>query len=226
MKEVNDFNLQKYLQWSGLASIIGGILFVLSVITLPPRGSTGSYSPNYLLIAGAMTFMLLGLFGMYIRQLEEIGVDGLVGFVLAFVGSVWLFGMTILNGFLWPIFGAPNPYTVSDFDLEIIVFALISMLFVLGYFIFGLFTMKAGILPRYGALLLAIGPLFYYLGAGLFVVTLIEVLGNQTVGTSAFNFGPANLVTSILEISGALLTGAGHSWLGYGLWSSSDGKGI
>ena len=61
----------------------------------------------------------------------------------------------------------------------------------MGFILFGIATMRAGVLTRWGALLLIISaPLF---GAGLFVPVFVRTIG-------------------------AVLYAVGFAWLGYTLW--------
>jgi hypothetical protein len=77
--------------------------------------------------------------------------------------------------------------------------------FAAGYVLFGRATMRAGVLPRWGGLLIAIGAVLYVMGAFSLPV-----------------FGPESVLVTIVETSGAVPFGLGFIWLGYTLWSGSE----
>ena len=66
---------------------------------------------------------------------------------------------------------------------------------------FGIATMRAGVLPRFAGLMVSIGAIMYVVG-----------------GFSIPILGPESSVVSIIEIGGAIPFGVGITWLGYALW--------
>ncbi|MDP8974715.1 MAG: hypothetical protein M3N45_16485, partial [Actinomycetota bacterium] len=73
------------------------------------------------------------------------------------------------------------------------------------YVLFGLATMRAGVLPSWGGLLIAIGALLYVAG-----------------GFSLPVFGQESAMVTIIETMGALPFGLGFVWLGYALRKGGD----
>jgi hypothetical protein len=212
----------KYLsiltRWSGLAGMLGGVLFAVGIPLHPLRHgqavNESPYTAIHVLIAVALMLLLFGLVGLYVRQSERLGKVGLYGFVLAFVGNVWTYGLIVTEGFMWPAVGTYDPAAVHGFGPDAVEArgsSLISIFFVglaifaAGYALFGLAAARAGVLPRWGSVLVAIGALLYVVG-----------------GFSLPVLGPGSPMVTIIETTGALPFGLGFAWLGYLLWSRGD----
>jgi len=107
--------------------------------------------------------LLLGaLIGLYVRQAEAAGALGLVGFLVAFLGT------SLLIGGSWEeAFGTPTPAEVapqavsSEGPPEWLVFGFIisGLLFSLGWVLFGVSTLRARVYRRAAAILLILGAL-------------------------------------------------------------------
>jgi len=100
----------KLIRWSGLAAIVGGLLYVAFGVVASALGL--SYDPsvvttggwvfwNTVLLAGVV-LVLLGLVGLYLRQAEAAGNLGFIGFLVAFIGQALIVGPTLVAGFLLP----------------------------------------------------------------------------------------------------------------------------
>lgn len=211
-------NPLNFTRWSGLASMLGGVLFAIGIPLHPLRHgqavNESPYTAIHVLIAVGLMLVLFGLVGLYARQSERLGKSGLYGFILAFIGNVWTYGLIITEGFLWPAVGLYDPAAVHGFGPDAVAArgsSLISIFFVglalfaTGYALFGLATMRAGVLPRWGGLLIAIGASLYVAG-----------------GFSLTVFGPESAMVTLIETMGALPFGLGFVWLGYALWTASD----
>jgi hypothetical protein len=85
--------------------------------------------------------------------------------------------------------------------------------FAVGYALFGLETVRAGVLSRSAGLLIAVGALLYVVG-----------------GFSLPLFGPESAMVTMIETMGALPFGLGFVWLGYllstGAYTSDNGAGM
>jgi hypothetical protein len=211
-------NLSNLTRWSGVAGVLGGVLFAIGIPLHPLRHgqavNESPYTAIHVLIAAALFLVLFGLVGLYIRQSEHLGQAGLYGFILAFIGNVWSYGLIITEGFMWPAVGLYDPAVVHGFGgnaVEARGSSLISIFFVglaffaVGYALFGLVTMRARVLPPWAGVLIAIGAVLYVIG-----------------GFSLPILGPEAAMVTIIETSGALPFGLGFVWLGYALWTASD----
>src|SRR5215217_8405767 len=88
------------IRWSGLAAVAGGVsLGIAELVALSFFGydfrqtaTTGTYAFYSLLMIITAVLVPLGLVGLYVRQSEAAGPLGLVGFVVAFIGTVLVAG--------------------------------------------------------------------------------------------------------------------------------------
>ena len=209
-------NLSRLIRWSGLSSMAGGVLFAVGIALHPLRHgeavNASPYSAVHVLIGFALMSTLFGLVGLYVSQSEQLGREGLLSFILAFVGNVLVYGGIIAEGFLWPAVGLYDPAAVHNFEVGAVaargswllpaLFFVGLALFAIGYGSFGRAASRARVLPRRAALLIAIGAVFYVVG-----------------GYSLPVFGPESIMVTIIEASGAVPFGLGFAWLGYVLWS-------
>jgi hypothetical protein len=124
---------------------------------------------------------------------------GLVGFVLAFIGTVFVSSIFFMVSTVIPLIAAETPALFDQAATPSTGTVLVVVLgFSLGYILFGVATMRAGVLPRWSGLLLIIGVSFFMISeAPLFDRTLSHVI--VTVGDVVF--------------------GLGLAWMGYALWS-------
>lgn len=213
-------NLTRFTRWSGLVSILGGLLFAIGIPLHPLRyGEAVSHSPYsaiHTLIAVSLMLTLFGLTGLYVRQVEQLGSFGLPGFFVAFIGTTLTLGGLMTEGFMWPAVAVFDPAAVHSFDMStpvgqvttllMVIFFGGLVLFAMGYVMFGSSTVRAGVLPRWGGVLIAFGAVFY--AAGGFSLPL---------------FGTHSLVVTLIETSGAIPFGLGFIWLGYALWTGAAG---
>lgn len=197
------------IRWSGLALAVGGVGIALFLITVYPLGNF--LSPAVLAMGQSMlahtfhwigaTFALLGLVGWYVRQKAETGILGLIGFILAFIGTSMSLVGAVSAGYIFPSVAMANP---ELFDPTGPLFASASAIpfffgfgaFMLGYVLLGIATIRAQILPAWGATLVIAGAIFFNLPP-------------QPVGP----------VPTFVTLLGAILYGAGAVWIGLALWS-------
>jgi hypothetical protein len=142
-------------------------------------------TPMFVLLA-------LGTVGVYARQKDRLGKLGKVGFYTTFAG----FGLSVLGGLTIIAVGL----TVSDEAtlgvLDMITHPLAHLLYAVGSLVFGIATFRAGILPRGGALLVAVGPIWLF---------------------ALFNLGFGDGQSFLLVFVPVVVTGLGWMWLGYTL---------
>ena len=188
------------IRWSGLVALIGGGLFViLDVVDFISFGNQSftevATTSIWIIVQGAYVvaavLITLGLVGMYVYQAQEAGTLGLVAFVVTFFGGMMAAGSSWSETFFGPWLAEAAPGLMeADPAGSVITGVLISyLLFALGWFLFGLASLQAKVLPRGASVLLMIGAvLFLALG-------FIE-----------------------LPFASAVL-GAALAWLGFALWS-------
>ena len=191
---------RKLIRWSGLASLLAGVLYFLAVLIHPAGEDAASmllpaWVPAHALGAVAALFMLLGLVGLYARQVEKTGWPGLLGFILAFIGTAILGSEEFQAATLLPIIASKAPTLIEESatSSSALIFALVLLVsFVGGFLLFGIAVMRAGVLPRWSGLVLIIGLLLSFGGA----------------------------VSHVISIIAAAVFGSGLAWMGYALWSS------
>jgi hypothetical protein len=205
------------IRWAGLAAMGAGILYitiqmihpldVFSSVTTPQWAIT-----HYLSIAMDLLAML-GITGLFARQLEKSGWLGLAGYLL--FSGFWAFSVALhfLEAFISPVVANVAPKFVegllgmvaghaSEINLGALptVFDLLIGLvgYVIGGTLFGIATFRANVLPRWAGGLLAIG-------------TLLPVLLSSVVQH------PYDRIF-------AVPVGLALAWLGYALFSERRGQ--
>lgn len=190
------------IRWSGLVALIGGALFVIFDIVDSISFGNQSFTAvattgTWMIVQGAYVvaaiLITLGLVGLYACQAQQTGLMGLVAFVLTFVGGAMATGSAWSEAFFGPWLAEAAPELMeTDPAGSVIAGVILSyLLFTLGWFLFGLLSLRAKVLPRGAAMLLM-------LGAALFLV-----LGFLELPFASVVFGAA------------------IAWLGFALWSSS-----
>lgn len=130
---------------------------------------------------------------------------GLVGFVLAFIGTAFAGAIQFMVATVIPVVAAqatvifPQVRRPPTFAVP-----LLAMGFGLGYVLFGIATIRAGVLPRWSGLLLSIGVLLFMFAEVLREASLLSGMLPHVIGDS-----------------GAAVLGLGLAWMGYALWSES-----
>ncbi len=204
----------KVIRWAGLAAMGAGIIYitiqaihpldVLSSVT-----TTGWATTHYLSIVMDLLAML-GITGLFARQVEKSGWLGLAGYLL--FGGFWAFSVALhfIEAFISPIVAtlapkfvegllgmvAGHPSEINLGALPTVYGMLIGLVgYVLGGLLFGIATFRANVLPRWAGGLLAIG-------------TLLPVLNSLS-----------SVVQHPYDRIFAVPVGLALAWLGYALLS-------
>jgi hypothetical protein len=197
--------LSKITRVSGILLLVGGVLVAISwsFHPLDPDPHT-MQSTRWLVVHGlagiGLALTVPGLLGLYNRLAAESGVGGLIGFILAAVGTALMAGtiLFIEVGTLPLIATLPNAEEVLNTfpPAFMAVFGVTLLTFILGYILLGIVTWRSAVLPRTAGLLLLVGaPLFA---------------------------APAPPTPIIVNTIGAILFGLGYAWLGYSLWANTS----
>jgi hypothetical protein len=192
------------IRWSGLISLLAGVLYAAGAVLHPVgEGLSAVMNPNWvpshLVYWVAVLLLHLGLVGLYARQVEQTGPLGLVGFVLAFVGTALVGSILLYVATVLPLIAAEAQ---PIFERAATPPAFLQPVFVLGFgldwILLGAATLRAGVLPRWSGLLLIVG-------VTLFVLSEVAPL--------------AVTLRHLLVTVGDILFGLGLVWIGYALWS-------
>jgi len=198
----------KLIRWAGLSAMVAGILYMLVGMFHPlnilSSVTTTRWAIVHVLATSMCFFILLGLAGLYARQAEKSGWLGLAGFFLYSLSWVLTLGYTFAEVFILPLLATQAPAYVQGFlgaysssgDPNFAVLAnlwtVTGILYMGGGLLFGIATLRARILSRWAAGLLAVGS----------VLSPMAVL-------LPHEYEP------IVEVPGGLAL----AWLGYSLWS-------
>ena len=152
------------VRWSGLAALVGGVLFVvaellglptLNIETFSETVTTTSFAIQQRVFLLGVVLVLLGLVGLYVRQSEATGALGLIGFLVAFFGTVLIAGIFWASAFIAPALATEAPQFLEagpppGFLPTFIIFAV-------GWLVFGIATLRGRGFPRPAAILLIVG---------------------------------------------------------------------
>jgi hypothetical protein len=198
------------MRLAGFSAMLAGLSIVVLGLFHPANEPAYVTTPTWIIVHIFATslgfFGVLGLAGLYARQVEKAGWLGLIGFLLF---SVWM----TLVGFYSFIEAAILPQLASEFPPFVTGFLgmlnnvpsevnlgvmptmwiISTPMFILGSLLFAIATFRAGILPRWAAGLLALGSLMVPVGALV----------------------PTELQAKIIMIP----MGLGIAWMGYALFS-------
>jgi hypothetical protein len=159
---------------SGVLAIMAGMLYIIIQLIHPLDQLDSVNTKAWILVAwltmGMSLFSLIGLLGIYLRQVEEAGSLGLIGFVI--FGLFWIISMaySFVEAVVLPSLTTSAPGYVegvvgifggvaSEADLGPlpILAAITGAMYALGGVLFGIALFRAGVVPRAAAALLALG---------------------------------------------------------------------
>jgi hypothetical protein len=199
----------KLIRWAGLSALVAGIIFVAVGLLHPSHilssVTTSRWAITHALAIAMSVFVLLGITGIYGRQVKAAGWLGLAGYLLWSLFWVLALPFTFVEAFILPLLATEAPAFAEGFlgmlnrsagEMKFGVlaglWALSDILFLLGGLVFGVATLRAGILSRWAA--------------GVF--------------TGGIALAPAAaLLPSGLDSLVAVPIGLGLAWLGYALWA-------
>jgi hypothetical protein len=159
--------MTSFLRFTGVCSIIAGVLFLSLAIWY--NTSLGEFGSFVNLIG--MAFLLLGLVGIYLRQINAVGILGFIIFIVSFIGAVLWAGFGWVGAFVVPVLEDVAPEILNDSPPALINTGItVSMIFFfVGLLLFGLVTAWKGILPRVPALIFVIVPILDFIPVGSYI---------------------------------------------------------
>lgn len=199
------------IRWAGLFAKFAGILYIV-IQLIHPSDNISSVNSNSWVIVACLTnamslFSLIGITGIYARQVEETGWLGLIGFLIFSLFWLTSTAFSFTEAFVLPLLTADAPKFVEGFlgifdgansevNLGVLpaLAPLAGVMYILGGLLLGVATFRAGVLPRFAAVLFAFGA----------VVTLAAAIPHPLDRILAVPMGIALI------------------WLGYALWSERE----
>jgi hypothetical protein len=167
----------RLIRAAGLSAVVTGILFAAILPIQPPDALTSANTSAFIQITTLKTVMsifgLFGVTGLYARQVEKAGWLGLAGYILLTIYFAVQMCISFIEPTLLPLLtsvapafvesalgmrsGAGGPMNLGGLATA---YSLASALYLFGLLIFGAAMVRAFLLPRAAAGLLAVsGPL-------------------------------------------------------------------
>lgn len=201
---------------AGISAIVAGLSYIVVGMFHPANViasvTTDIWSIVHIFAIAMSFFGLLGMVGLYVRQSEKSGWLGLAGFILFSLWFALVMGFTFVEIFILPRLATESPAFVNSFlamftgaaseiDLGILptLWTVSGPLYIFGGLLFGIATFRAGVLSRWGAVLLALGTA---------LAPLAAILPPEHMGKIA------------------IPVGLGLAWLGYSLWSERRAQAV
>ena len=205
----------KLIRWSGIAAIGAGLIFAAYQPIQPPEVLASVTTSAWAIITPLKTAMcllfLLSWTGLYARQVKEAGWPGLAGYLLLSLSWALQFAFVFATAFILPLLATTAPRfvdsllrsasgSVSVVNLGALpaLYTLVGIGYILGGLLFGIATLRVGILPRWAA--------------GLLVVASALPLAFVLPSVAA-------LIPPQIQHLAAMPLGIAVAWLGYALWS-------
>lgn len=160
------------IRLGGLAAVVSGVLLVIGDLlsltepeTMSEAATTASFTLTYLLYLLGTVLVLVGLVALYVRQSEAAGILGLVSFAVAFFGTALLLGAVWAQLFVAPFLAtrAPEALNADATGALAVGFTLTFALVAVGWLLFGVATLRAGVYPRAAAIVTIVGAVFGFL---------------------------------------------------------------
>jgi len=178
------------IRLSGLAAVVAGVLlligdllsFTIESENMSESATTAPYVFTFLLYLIGIVLLLIGLVGLYVRQSEASGILGLVGFLVAFLGTALVLGAVWAQLFVAPSVAveAPEFLDTEPTGALALGFTLTFALVALGWLLFGMATLRARVYPRSAAIVVIVGAVVGFLpipASGIILDVAVAWLG-------------------------------------------------
>ena len=163
----------KLTRAAGLAAVASGLLFTAVQVKHPEITldfvTTTQWKVREGMKVAMATLALAGVAGMYLRQVRQMGVLGLVGYLLLSLGYLMMLCVEAIGMTVVPMIARTSPdyvggiiavATNSSSTVDLGLFRALNLIVAFGYIIgglvFGIALFRAGILARWAAALLAV----------------------------------------------------------------------
>jgi hypothetical protein len=162
---------------AGVAAVAAGLIFIGVQINHPHMDVTSVTTTEWTVRNSLKVLMaalaLAGITGMYLRQVKQMGVLGLIGYLVFGAGYLIIMSTAFVAAYVLPSLADTDPAYVNDVlavaagntstgDIGSIRTALLvqGFAYLAGGLVFGIALFRARVLARWAAVLLAIGAVF------------------------------------------------------------------
>ena len=159
---------------AGAAAVAAGLIFIGVQINHPHLDATSITTTEMAVRSSLKVLMavlaLVGITGMYLRQVKETGVAGLIGYLLLGTGYLVIMGTAFVGAYVLPSIAGTDPSYVNDVvavatggtatgDIGLLQYAVRvqGIGYLAGGLVFGIALYRARVLSRWAAALLAVG---------------------------------------------------------------------
>jgi uncharacterized membrane protein (DUF485 family) len=155
-----------FVRFAGIASLIAAGLILTNqlsqlafALTMSESMAIATHSLRWGLALVATFALLIALIGLYARQATAAGRLGLLGFLVASLGTVLLAGDWWYETFVAPLIAAQAPELLRTAPGgSILIGATVTFgSFAVGWVLFGIASFRAGVFPRGAAILMVLG---------------------------------------------------------------------
>jgi hypothetical protein len=193
---------------AGICAAAAGLIFIAVQIKHPPMNVASVSTTGWVVRSAAKVVMaalaLVGITGMYLRQVRQTRVLGLLGYLLFSVGYLAILSTEVIATFVLPALAHSSPVYVNNVVIAAFgghttgsiggmqtLFDLSGLAYMVGGLLFGIALFRARVLARWAAALLAL----------------------STVATAALAVLPESFNRPLAVPTGVALVG-----LGFSLW--------
>jgi hypothetical protein len=164
---------RKLTRAAGIAAAAAGAIFIAVQIKHPPFDSFLTDTTQWVVRCAAKAVMtvlaLAGITGMYLRQVRQMRVLGLAGYLLFAAGYLMMWATEVMAVFFLPalthsapafardaVIASGGGHPSGDIGQLQILFTLTGFCYMVGGLIFGIALFRARVLARWAAVLLAV----------------------------------------------------------------------
>ncbi len=188
------------LRWGGYANIAGGALVAIAYLSHPHHETPQVIASSYwlwthVLFVFSLLFGIFGLIALMGHTLAKSSVAGFIGYVIAIISLVLIFGMNYYETFINPVLAVEAPNFVTDYGAGLTIgvvaglFPASGALFLIGYVLFSVDLLRSGQLERGAPVLMIVGVTIFSAGLSGFFPMIVVQVGSVVFGIATMWLG-------------------------------------
>jgi hypothetical protein len=160
---------------AGVAAVVGGLLYIGVQINHPHLDlalvTTTEWKVRQTMKVLFASLSLVGITGMYLRQMTRAGLLGLIGYVVLATGFLLMLSTEVIGVVVVPTIAGTSPgyvtdvlavavpggHATGDIGLMVALGKVTGFSYLIGGLLFGIALFRARVLARWAAALLAVG---------------------------------------------------------------------